>query len=109
MQRILNIFQCVFDGSMGTMKNFQAKLLVHDGTNPRFLRARPVPFALKEGVSKELDHLENEGILERVPASQWAAPIVVVPKSDGGLRICGDYQLTVNPALDIDIHLAQTR
>ena len=34
--------------------------------------------------------------------SDWAAPIVTVPKGDGKLRICGDYKMTVNPRLDID-------
>ena len=59
--------------------------------------------ALKEGVNQELDRLEANGILKRVDFSQWAAPIVVVPKKDGGLRLCGDYKLTVNPTLDIDV------
>ena len=30
------------------------------------------------------------------------APIVAVPKQDGKFRICGDYKVTVNAALDID-------
>ena len=38
----------------------------------------------------------------KVTHSDWAAPIVAVPKQDGKLRICGDYKVTVNAALDID-------
>lgn len=34
--------------------------------------------------------------------SDWAAPIVVVPRKYGKLCICGDYRLTINPSLEID-------
>ena len=64
---------------------------------PKFCKARPVPFALQTAVERELDRLENQGILERVAYSKWAAPVVLVPKPDGAIRICGDYKVTINP------------
>ena len=69
---------------------------------PRFHRPRSVPYALKSVVEEELDRLLRVGVLETVEHSDWAAPIVVVPKKDGRVRICGDYKITVNPVLDID-------
>ena len=42
-----------------------------------------VPFAIRDAVGEELDRLEAEGITERVNHSEWAAPIVAVPKKDG--------------------------
>ena len=33
-------------------------------------------------------------MIESVRFSDWAAPIVPVVKSDGHVRICGDYRLT---------------
>ena len=53
-------------------------------------------------MEQELYRLEREGVLKRVNHSQWAAPIVTVPKKDGTVRICGDYKVTVNPVLDVD-------
>ena len=43
--------------------------------------------------------LELRGVLEKVPYSEWASPVVLVLKHDGGLRICGDYKVGVNPIL----------
>ena len=69
---------------------------------PKFCKPRPVPLAMKAGVKHELDRLESEGVLEKVNYSEWAAPIVAIPKKDRKVRICGDYKVTVNPVLDID-------
>ncbi len=53
-------------------------------------------------VGKELDRLTEAGILEKITRSEWASPIVTVPKKDGSYRIYGDYKVTVNPTLDTD-------
>ncbi|XP_056132701.1 uncharacterized protein K02A2.6-like, partial [Lampris incognitus] len=73
---------------------------VKPDTKPVFRKARPVPYALKNTVEKELDRLEKAGIISKIDHSQWAAPIVVVPKSDKSIRICGDYKVTVNQSVE---------
>ena len=39
---------------------------IHSGAQPIFLKARPVPCALKEKVEQELQRLEDEGIIYKV-------------------------------------------
>jgi len=72
------------------MNSVQARLQVKPEEQPKFFRPRPVPFALKEAIELELDRLTKAGIIEKVDHSDWAAPVVPVPKGDGQLRLCGD-------------------
>ena len=50
-----------------------------------------LPHAYRETVQKELCEMEAEGIVEP-SRSEWASPIVLVPKKDGTLRLCVDYR-----------------
>ena len=50
----------------------------------------------------ELGCLEEAGVLRKVEYSEWAVPIGPVPKKDGSLRLCRDYKVTVNLALNVD-------
>lgn len=95
-------YKSVFSESLGTITPMKAKLNVRKDAQPKFFKPRPIPYALRERVNDELDRLEEEGVLEKTHYSEWAAPIVVVPKKDGRLRLCGDFKVTVNPALDVD-------
>ena len=55
-----------------------------------------------ELVELESNRLEQEGILKKVMHSKRAALIVPVPKKDGKVRICGDYKVTINQAINVD-------
>ena len=102
LQRVLEENRDVFAEELGTIRPFLAKLAVLKDARPKFHRARPIPFALKSRVEEALDRLEADDVLEKVSHSEWAAPIVAVPKRDGSIRVCGDYKVTVNPVLEVD-------
>ena len=99
---VLNEFKDVFNEGLGTVRSVKAKLTVDESAHPKFCKPRPVPLAMKSAVERELERLERDGVLEKVDFSEWAAPIVAVPKKDGRVRICGDYKVTVNPVLDVE-------
>ena len=102
METLLQEHKVVFQEGLGQISKFEVTLQLKPTATPKFCKARSVPFALQAAVERELDRLEGEGILERVPYSQWAAPIVSVPKPEGTIRICGDYKVTINPQLEVD-------
>ena len=69
---------------------------------PKFRQPCPVPYAMCEAVGTELDRLESEGAIARATHSEWATPLVCVPKAEGKLRLCGDSKVTVNPQLQVE-------
>ena len=96
---VLNRHKNVFDKGLGTIKGFKADIKLQDGAKPVFCKARPVPYALRQKVEEELDRLESIGVVKKVERSDWASPIVCVPKKDGSIRICGDFKVSVNKVL----------
>ncbi|KAI4881016.1 hypothetical protein NFI96_011261 [Prochilodus magdalenae] len=99
LEAVLQRHQNVFSDGPGTIREFKASINVKPNAKPIFKKARPVPYALKDAVGRELDRLEQLGIISKVDRSEWAAPIVVVPKADKSIRICGDYKVTVNQSV----------
>lgn len=98
-ESLIKKYPKIFDKSIGCIENVKAKLLLRENTRPVFIKARTIPFSLKDPVEKELQHLVSQGVLEKVDFSEWATPIVPVKKAHNKVRICGDYKITVNPRL----------
>ena len=94
----------LFKPGLGKIDGLSAKLYVKPGAQPKFCRARQVPFAICEKVEQEIDRQVEEGILEPVKFSEWATPVVPIIKKDGSVRLCGDYKVTVNQATEIDTY-----
>ena len=98
LQQVLDKHSGVFQEGLGELRDVKAKIYIDKGERPRFFPARPVSFAVRKKVEEELQRLQSMGVIEPVQFSDWAAPIVPVQKSDGRVRICGDYKITVNRA-----------
>ena len=77
------------------------------GTTAKFIfPARPVPYALRVKVERELDCLQADGVIEPIQFCDWATPIVPVVKKDRSVRICGNYKFTINQAAKTDLSTA---
>ena len=88
---MLDHHQEVFKAELGTLKGYEAKILVDPDARPRFHKVRPVPYTIKGKVEEELDCLQKE-VIEPIQFADWAAPIVAVLKADRkSVRICGDF------------------
>ncbi len=56
----------VFKDELGTLRGTTVKLCVEPNAIPRFFKPRSVPFAMKHKVEKELERLQQLGIIESI-------------------------------------------
>ena len=97
-------FPQLFSEGLGCYQGESFSIVVDPSVPAKFCKARTVPCTLRERVDKELSRLQEEGIISPISNSPWAAPVVPVLKSDSGIRLCGDYKLTVNRAASMDTY-----
>lgn len=100
IDELVSKYDDLFSTETGTLRGVQGTLYLKDNAVPKFCRARPVPFALRERVENELDRLVSNELFYPVSWSNWASPVVPVVKKDGSVRLCGDFKQTINPCLN---------
>uniref|UniRef100_A0A5S6Q145 Reverse transcriptase domain-containing protein n=1 Tax=Trichuris muris TaxID=70415 RepID=A0A5S6Q145_TRIMR len=88
-------------GTLWLCTQAKATLRLKPDARPVFRPKRPVPFAALPEVERELDRLEQNGVIFKVAHSYRAAPIVVVKKRNGCFRICVDFSTGLNDALEL--------
>ena len=104
LQNVLNKYADVFQEDLEKFKDKLVTIPIKEGVIPKFCKARPVPYVIKQKIEDELHRLEALGVLTPTNHSDWASPIVPVSKPDGSIRICGDYKVFVNQAAVIDTY-----
>ena len=102
LEALLQKYDGVFKDSHQAAKTDAAKIYVEENATPKYFKARPLPYVMRDMVDKELDRLLADDIIEAVQYSDWAAPVVPVMKADKSVRLCGDYKLTVNQVAKLD-------
>ncbi len=80
LSEVLERHKSVFEEGLGKLKGHEAK--VDSSAQPRFCKARSVPYAWQEKLEEELERLQREYIIEPIQFADWAAPIVPMLKQD---------------------------
>lgn len=93
-------FPGLFSDEPGHVTEFQPRIELKENAKAVYRPKRPVPHAVQGLVEAELQRLTNMGIIKKVEYSEYAAPIVVVRKPGGKIRICGDYSTGLNDQLE---------
>lgn len=100
-EALLSEYNDLFGDDLGELRGYTARLELKEDAKPVFTRARPVPLAMQQEVADKIHEMERLGVWRRVKTSNYASPLVVVPKAKG-LRLCADFKSTINPQLKVD-------
>ena len=81
-------------GSLGHMNCAPVSIRISDDAKPYAVHAaRKIPFPLFDKVRKEEQRMLQLGVIREVTQpTPWVAPIVVVEKPDGSVRLCVDLR-----------------
>lgn len=102
INELVGKFATLFQEGLGRCSKTQVQLFLVDGAIPVFKPRRPVAYHSQRLLEKKLLRLQHLGVIEPVEFSDWAAPIVVVRKSqidadgDPVVRIYADYSTGFN-------------
>ena len=99
VRRMIHQHSAIFEPGIGKLQAPPATFHLKQNT-PKFIKARTVPFSQRDKVKTELNRLQAEGIISPVKFSDYATPIVPIDKSNGRVRICGDFKCTLNQIIE---------
>ncbi|KFD59784.1 LOW QUALITY PROTEIN: hypothetical protein M514_07964 [Trichuris suis] len=99
IRTLLEEFADVFNENLGTYKGPKVTLPIDPKVPPIRLKARNVPLAIRPRVEAEIKRLLKEKVLEPISNPKWSTPVVPVIKPTGATRLCDDYKITINTAL----------
>ena len=89
---ILDEHSSVFTSELGTLKDSAVTISLDPTAQTQFCKARTVLYAFKGKIEKKLDRLVQQGVIEPITYSEWAAPIVPVLKKEKRMELlymCG--------------------
>ena len=95
-QTLLDKYKDVFksDGQLHEMSGTPMKIFLRENATPFALSSpRQIPFSYRNLVKDELHKQVKAGVIAPVTEpTDWVHPLVVIPKPNGGIRLCVDFQ-----------------
>lgn len=79
---------------LNKIKDVLIRIPIDESITPVQQRYRRTPVALEEAANRKIQEMLDRDIIEKIEEgpAEWISPMVVVPKSDGDVRICVDMR-----------------
>jgi transposase InsO family protein len=90
LMRLLEEYRDIFSDVPGRTELAEHEIKLTCNTPVRS-KAYPTPYGLQKEIDREIEEMLESGVIERSNAA-YAAPLVVVKKSDGSNRLCCNYK-----------------
>ena len=88
---MLSKHRTMWDGRLGQVHSTAHRIQLIPGAKPAYSQPYRAGTKAREAESSEIHRMLRAGVIE--PAtSEWASPVVLVPKPDGSMRFCIDYR-----------------
>ena len=97
MNKLKSKFNKVFVDELGCCTKTEVRFELKDNVKPVFKPKRKVPFSSLETIDRELQRLEENGVIKNVDYSEWASPTVYVKKNK--IRVFADFSTRLNECL----------
>ena len=88
---LLREFEDMWPGRLGTIASAKHRIDLDDGAQPVSQPPYRAVHRARAVEKTEIDRMLKEGVIEPF-RSEWASPVVLVPKKDVTLRFCVDYR-----------------
>ena len=92
LEDVLTKHKKLFNGTLGVYPHKKIHLEIEPNAEPVHMRPYAVPRIHLQMYKKELDHLDNIGVLSPQGTSKWASPNFIIPKIDGRVRWISDLR-----------------
>ena len=103
-------FNELFSPEVGCLKDFELEIRFKPDSRPIFVKPRTVPIAIQEELNGALEAGIRKGIWMPCEFNDYGNPVVPIRKrgKSGGIRVCGDYSVTINSQLETHRQLMPT-
>jgi hypothetical protein len=91
--KLLQKFEELFDGSLGTWKSDPINLELKDpNVKPFHAKPYPVPYSQEKRLKDEINRLCSYEVVRKINNSEWACPMFTIAKPDGSLQFLADLR-----------------